>query len=94
MFAAVAAAAVAWLAWRLWRSGAEPARRFGLSLGMLLLAQLVSGLSNVVLGWPLVAALAHTAGAAALVLALTLLLARGTAPSPATAARPAAVAAA
>ena len=94
VFAAVAAAAVAWLAWRLWRSGAEPARRFGLSLGMLLLAQLVSGLSNVVLGWPLVAALAHTAGAAALVLTLTLLLARGTAPSPATAARPAAVAAA
>ena len=39
---------------------------------------------NVVLGWPLVAALAHTAGAAALVLLLTLLLARS-----APAARPA-----
>ena len=33
--------------------------------------QLASGLSNVVLGWPLVAALAHTGGAAALVVALT-----------------------
>ena len=33
--------------------------------------------SNVVLDWPLVAALAHTAGAAALVLMLSLLLARG-----------------
>jgi cytochrome c oxidase assembly protein subunit 15 len=33
--------------------------------------QLASGLSNVVLGWPLVAALAHTGGAAALVVVLT-----------------------
>jgi cytochrome c oxidase assembly protein subunit 15 len=33
--------------------------------------QLASGLGNVVLGWPLVAALAHTGGAAALVLVLT-----------------------
>ncbi len=37
----------------------------------LLLWQLVSGLSNVVLGWPLVAALAHTGGAAALVVVIT-----------------------
>ncbi|MBY0408805.1 MAG: COX15/CtaA family protein, partial [Burkholderiaceae bacterium] len=33
--------------------------------------QLVTGLSNVVLGWPLVAAVLHTGGAAALVVALT-----------------------
>jgi cytochrome c oxidase assembly protein subunit 15 len=33
--------------------------------------QFASGLSNVVLGWPLVAAVAHTGGAAALVVALT-----------------------
>jgi cytochrome c oxidase assembly protein subunit 15 len=39
-------------------------------------AQLVSGLSNVVLGWPLAAALVHTAGAAALAGWLTQLLAR------------------
>src|SRR5205823_12693067 len=40
-------------------------------VGVLALWQLASGLSNVVLGWPLVAALAHTGGAAALVAALT-----------------------
>ncbi|KQT14245.1 COX15/CtaA family protein [Ramlibacter sp. Leaf400] len=33
--------------------------------------QLLSGLSNVVLGWPLLGALAHTGGAAALVVVLT-----------------------
>ena len=46
--------------------------------GVLALWQLASGLSNVVLGWPLVAALAHTGGAAVWWLLLTLLLrARG-----------------
>lgn len=38
--------------------------------------QLASGLSNVVLDWPIVAALAHTAGAAALLALLTTLFAR------------------
>ena len=38
--------------------------------------QLATGLSNVVLDWPIVAALAHTAGAAALLALLTTLLAR------------------
>jgi cytochrome c oxidase assembly protein subunit 15 len=33
--------------------------------------QLLTGLSNVVLNWPLVAAVAHTGGAAALVVAMT-----------------------
>jgi len=33
--------------------------------------QLVTGLSNVVLDWPLVAAVLHTGGASALVLVLT-----------------------
>lgn len=37
----------------------------------LLLWQFLSGLSNVVLGWPIVAAVAHTGGAAALVVVLT-----------------------
>jgi cytochrome c oxidase assembly protein subunit 15 len=40
-------------------------------VGLLAVWQLASGLSNVVLGWPLVAALAHTGGAAALVVVLT-----------------------
>jgi cytochrome c oxidase assembly protein subunit 15 len=44
------------------------------------LLQLGTGLSNVVLEWPIVAALLHSAGAAALVLLLALLLARSRAP--------------
>jgi cytochrome c oxidase assembly protein subunit 15 len=36
--------------------------------------QLATGLSNVVLDWPLIAALSHTAGAAALVMLLTWML--------------------
>jgi heme a synthase len=74
LFALVVVVALSWLALRLWREPA--ARRFGLGLALLLTAQLASGLSNVVLGWPLVAALAHSAGAAGLVLLMTLLLAR------------------
>ena len=75
IFAVVAAVALAWLAWCLGRGGAA-ARRFGAALALLLVAQFATGLSNVVLGWPIVAALLHSAGAAALVLLLTLLLAR------------------
>jgi cytochrome c oxidase assembly protein subunit 15 len=79
LFAVLAAVVTLGLAWALWRQ-AEPAlRRFGAGLALLLLAQLASGLSNVVLGWPLAAALAHSAGAAALVVLLTLLLARSAA---------------
>ncbi len=37
----------------------------------LVLLQLVTGISNVVLGWPLLAAVSHTGGAAALVVVLT-----------------------
>lgn len=78
-FALVVVAVLAGLAWRLWQAGQ---RRFAGGLAALLAAQLASGLSNVVLGWPLAAALAHTAGAAALVLLLTLLIARSAAPAP------------
>ena len=48
------------------RSAARPGRSW----------QFASGLGNVVLGWPLAAAVAHTGGAAALVVVLTLLLVR------------------
>jgi cytochrome c oxidase assembly protein subunit 15 len=72
--AVLAASVLGWLAWRLWRQSS--AQRFGQALAGLLLLQIASGLSNVVLGWPLLAALGHSAGAAALVLLLTLLLAR------------------
>lgn len=66
------------LAWRLWRE--PPSRGLGLGLAALLGLQIASGLSNVVLGWPLLAALGHSAGAAALVLLLTLVLARSAQP--------------
>jgi heme a synthase len=74
-FAIVVTAALLWLAWRLRTAGAVP-RRFAAAFAALTLAQVASGLSNVVLDWPIGAALAHSAGAAALVLVLTLLLAR------------------
>ncbi len=51
-------------------------RRLALTLALLTALQVGSGLSNVVLGWPLIAALGHSAGAAALVWVLTVLLAR------------------
>ena len=64
---------LALLAWRLHRS---PATRLQARwLAGLLLAQLATGLSNVVLGWPLLAAMLHTGGAAALVAVLVWLLA-------------------
>ncbi|GAA4423946.1 COX15/CtaA family protein [Acidovorax lacteus] len=57
------------LAWRLHRVDAlRPAARWLAVLGLL---QLLTGLSNVVLGWPLAAAVLHTGGAAAMVLVLT-----------------------
>jgi len=67
--------ALAALAWRLHAAGAAT-RPW--ALGLLALAgwQAASGLGNVVLGWPLAAAVAHTAGAAALVVLVTLMLAR------------------
>jgi cytochrome c oxidase assembly protein subunit 15 len=73
----VVLAALAGLAWRLHRAGA---RRFGLGLGALAGWQLASGLSNVVLGWPLAAAVAHTGGAAGLAVLLTALLVRAQSP--------------
>ena len=68
--------AMALLAWRLQRVGDRALQRFGVALALLAAWQLVSGLSNVVLGWPIVAALAHTGGAALLVIVLASLLSR------------------
>jgi cytochrome c oxidase assembly protein subunit 15 len=70
------------LAWRLHGAGQE-ARPWALALLGLLIWQAASGLGNVLFGWPLLAAVAHTAGAAGLVVALTVLLVRS-APSRAT----------
>jgi cytochrome c oxidase assembly protein subunit 15 len=61
-------AVLAVLAWRLWHGPLRGAARV---IAALALWQFATGLSNVVLDWPLVAAVAHTGGAAALVVALT-----------------------
>jgi cytochrome c oxidase assembly protein subunit 15 len=72
-------AVLAWLAWRLL---ALPAwRRTGHALAGLLLLQFLTGLSNVVLGWPLLAALLHTGGAAALLVLLVWSLASASMPA-------------
>lgn len=61
--------ALAWLARRLWTSpGMRSTARL---LAVLALWQFLTGLSNVVLDWPLLAAVGHTGGAAALVIVLT-----------------------
>ena len=60
---------LALVAWRLHRTLAT--RRQANWLAGLTLLQFATGLSNVVLGWPLLAAVAHTGGAAALVVTLT-----------------------
>lgn len=64
---------LALLAWRLARHGAL--RRQARWLGALTGLQFLTGLSNVVLGWPLVAAVLHTGGAAALLVVLVWALA-------------------
>lgn len=81
VFAVVAAAGLLLLSAALWRADADLAP-WGRMLSALTLLQLASGLSNVVLNWPIVAALLHSAGAAALVLVLSLLLARAAMATP------------
>ena len=74
--AVVLSAAVLVLVWRLWRCSTHQHRRWAWVLIGLLFWQVLSGVSNVVLGWPLLAALAHTGGAAAWVVVLTTMWAR------------------
>ena len=73
MFAFVLFAVLGLLAWRLHRNGQQ---RSAWAITGLLAWQLVTGLANVVLGWPLLAAVSHTGGAAGLVLVMTALLVR------------------
>jgi len=87
-FALVAVAVLTALAVALARSGQPGARRYAQALALLLLAQLASGLSNVVLGWPIAGALLHSVGAALLVALLASLWAR-LAPASVPAVRPA-----
>jgi cytochrome c oxidase assembly protein subunit 15 len=73
LMAYVVLLALALLAWRL--HAAPTLRAQARWLAGLALLQLLTGLSNVVLGWPLLAAVLHTGGAAALALVLTWALA-------------------
>jgi cytochrome c oxidase assembly protein subunit 15 len=68
--------AMALFAWRLFASGAVALRPWAMGTAAIALWQLASGLSNVVLGWPLIGAVAHTAGAAAWVTLLAMLITR------------------
>jgi len=62
LWAIVAFAVLGLLAWALRTQDGRSARW----LGLLLLLQLVTGLTNIFLDWPLAAAVLHTGGAAAL----------------------------
>jgi cytochrome c oxidase assembly protein subunit 15 len=73
--AALLAVAMLLVCWRLWGQG-PAAKAWAQRLLLVLAWQLVTGLSNVVLDWPIVAALAHTGGAAVLLTMLSVLLAR------------------
>ncbi len=68
--------AMLWLAWRLSATGDANVRRFAAGIAALAAVQLATGLSNVVLGWPIASALLHTGGAAVLAVLLATLLAR------------------
>ncbi len=74
LMAGVVLLVVGWLVLRL--SAVATLRRPARWLGALALLQLASGLGNVILGWPMAAALLHTAGAAGLVMLLTRVVAR------------------
>jgi cytochrome c oxidase assembly protein subunit 15 len=70
-FAVIAAFILALTAWSAYRDG--PTRRTGAWLAGLLVLQLLTGMSNVIFQWPLLLAVLHNAGAAAmLVLVVTL----------------------
>ena len=64
-FAVLLLGVMAGLLFQLWRQ--PQARPLARGLLALLLLQVATGLANVILQWPLVGALAHTASAAALV---------------------------
>ena len=68
MFAFVVFGVLGYAAWLLRKQGQSQAAAW---IAGLLLWQLITGLSNVVLGWPLLAAVSHTGGAAGLVLICT-----------------------
>lgn len=68
--------AMALFAWRLLASRDVALRPWAAGTAAVAVWQLASGLSNVVLGWPLIGAVAHTAGAAAWVTLLAMMITR------------------
>ncbi len=71
LFSVVVVGLVAWIAHRAWKTpGTE---RLGRALLWLILLQFFSGMATVLLNWPLTIAVLHNAGAALLVLLLTML---------------------
>ncbi|MFY7864974.1 COX15/CtaA family protein [Roseateles sp.] len=74
--ALVVFSAIVLFAWTLWRTREPQMRVWARRLLLVAAWQFLSGISNVVLDWPLLAALAHTGGAAALLTMLSFLLAR------------------
>lgn len=79
LLAAVTLVSLAALAWHLSKTPAL--RGHARALGILLTLQLLTGMSNVVLDWPIVAAVLHTGGAGALVVVLVRLLVATHSPS-------------
>lgn len=75
-FAVLVLAVLALLAWRL--AAIAGLRGYAAWLAGLLALQLATGLANVVLGWPLLAAVLHSGGAAAMVGLLAWVLSRST----------------
>ena len=75
LMAYVVLAALLGMAWALWRHAPQHAAagRWALFLAGVAVWQAATGVSNVVLGWPLLAAVSHTGGAAVLVVGLATL---------------------
>ena len=73
MFAFIVFFVLGTAAWKMYRHAPHysDVRTAAWWIAALLLWQLVTGLSNVVLGWPLLAAVSHTGGAAGLVIVIT-----------------------
>ena len=74
--AATLVVAMGVLVWRLWSTGHDPVRRWAMALSGALAWQVASGLGNVLFDWPLLAAVSHTGGAAALLVLFSMLLTR------------------
>jgi heme a synthase len=73
MFAFMVCAVLGVAAYKMYRSAPQHSnvRTAAWWIAALLMWQIITGLSNVVLGWPLVAAVSHTGGAAGLVIVIT-----------------------